>query len=381
MAGVTLTSVAKSFGQTSVLRDISLDVADGEFVALLGPSGCGKSTLLKLIAGLEMQDSGEVRIGDRALRAERPAERNIAMVFQSFALYPHMTVAQNLALPLTMRLLSPWERLPLVGALAGRVRAVRAEIAERVARTAKLLELEPLLARKPAQLSGGQKQRVAVGRALVRDPTVFLMDEPLSNLDAQLRTQLRAEIVALQRRIGITTIYVTHDQVEAMTMADRVALMLDGRLEQVAPPRAIYEDPASVRVATFLGSPPASLLDGRILPGGVVEAGGARLGPIAEGLPPGPVTLGLRAEAVTVRAPRGEGLSGRLTRIEFHGGEIVLGVALEGGQLTLKAPADADLPTEPGAALDLVPDPRRILLFGADGQRLRPARAMAAADG
>jgi multiple sugar transport system ATP-binding protein len=255
MAGVSVRAVSKAFGSTQVLKSISLDVAEGEFLTLLGPSGCGKSTLLRLIAGLDAQDSGTIFIGQAQVDALRPKQRNVAMVFQSYALYPHMTVAQNMALPLRMRRLSRAQRLPLLGRLLPGTSAISKSIEAEVARTAAALGMDHLLDRKPGQLSGGQRQRVAVGRAMVRQPAVFLMDEPLSNLDAKLRVQMRSEIKELHHRLGITFIYVTHDQSEAMTMSDRVAVMLDGELIQVAPPQAIYADPVDRRVAEFIGSP------------------------------------------------------------------------------------------------------------------------------
>jgi len=218
MADLAIDRISKSFGRTRILHDVSLAVQDGEFLSLLGPSGCGKSTLLRIIAGLETRDTGSIAIGGRAVDALRPKARDVAMVFQSYALYPHYTVERNIALPLQMRRLSRWQRLPLVGRLLPGSRSARAEIATEVRGVAKALEIEPMLGRKPGQLSGGQRQRVALGRAMVRRPAVFLMDEPLSNLDAKLRVQMRVEIKELQQRLGATIVYVTHDQSEAMTM-------------------------------------------------------------------------------------------------------------------------------------------------------------------
>ena len=237
MAQVELTSIAKSFDAAPVLSDIDLKVGDGEFLTLVGPSGCGKSTLIRIIAGLEPQTSGSVSIGGAPIDHLRPHERRVAMVFQSYALYPYLTVAQNIGFPLKM------------------ARVKRDERDRRVREVADLLGLTELLERKPGQLSGGQRQRVAMGRAIVREPHVFLMDEPLSNLDAKLRVQTRSQIAALQQRLGTTTVYVTHDQVEAMTMGHRVAVLLDGVLQQVDTPRALYDRPANVFVAGFIGSP------------------------------------------------------------------------------------------------------------------------------
>jgi multiple sugar transport system ATP-binding protein len=243
------------------VTDLDLTVDDGEFLVLVGPSGCGKSTALRMVAGLEEITGGELRIGERVVNDLPPKERDIAMVFQNYALYPHMTVAQNIGFALKLA------KLP------------RAEITERVQEAAKKLQLEDWLDRKPGQLSGGQRQRVAMGRAIVRDPSVFLMDEPLSNLDAKLRVQMRAEIARLQRQLGTTTIYVTHDQVEAMTMGDRVAVLRDGHLQQVAPPEVLYAEPANLFVAAFIGSPSMNLLEGtfHLAPDSGSAGGGARV--------------------------------------------------------------------------------------------------------
>ena len=252
MAHVELKELTKEFDDVVAVDHLDLDIHDKEFVVLLGPSGCGKTTTLRCLAGLEEPTSGEMYIGDRLVNDLEPRERNIAMVFQSYALYPHMTVYQNMAFPLQ------------------NVRMAEAEIVKRVNKVAKLLQIEKLLGRKPSQLSGGQRQRVALGRAIVREPEAFLMDEPLSNLDAKLRVYMRAELKKLQNDLGITTIYVTHDQVEAMTMADRIALLNKGLLQQYAPPKKVYDEPANQFVAGFIGSPPinffaAELADGALL--------------------------------------------------------------------------------------------------------------------
>ncbi|MCX2699127.1 MULTISPECIES: ABC transporter ATP-binding protein [Ochrobactrum] len=242
MASVELINVCKSYGSVEVIRDISLSINDGEFVALVGPSGCGKSTLLRMVAGLEEITDGEIAIGGQIVNGMTPRERNIAMVFQSYALYPHMTVAQNMGFNLK---------------LAGKPKNV---IDERVAEAARMLDLGKLLDRKPSQLSGGQRQRVAMGRAVVRDPSVFLFDEPLSNLDAKLRVQMRSEIKSLHQKVGTTSIYVTHDQIEAMTLADRVVVLNQGRIEQQGTPLELYKTPANIFVAAFIGSPAMNLI-------------------------------------------------------------------------------------------------------------------------
>src|SRR5918992_1944353 len=243
MAGVEIRNVRKAFGATAVIHGVSIDIQDGEFVILVGPSGCGKSTLLRMIAGLENITAGEIRIGERVVNNMPPKERDIAMVFQNYALYPHMTVADNMAFSMKLR------------------RAPRAEIDKRVQRAAEILGLTKLLDRYPRQLSGGQRQRVAMGRAIVRDPQVFLFDEPLSNLDAKLRVAMRAEVKQLHQRLKTTTIYVTHDQIEAMTMADKIVVMHDGIVEQIGAPLELYDRPDNLFVAGFIGSPAMNLLN------------------------------------------------------------------------------------------------------------------------
>jgi len=259
MAEVAFRNVRKSFDGNLVLDDLDLEIADGEFVVLVGPSGCGKSTALRLLAGLEELSGGDILIGGRVVNELPPKDRDIAMVFQSYALYPHMSVRENMAFGLRIR------KMPA------------AEIDRRVAEAAGVLAIAELLERKPRELSGGQRQRVALGRAIVRNPAVFLFDEPLSNLDAKLRVQMRAELSKLQKRLGTTTVYVTHDQVEAMTMGDRIALLHDGRLQQVGSPLDVYSEPANVFVATFVGTPPMNLLRGRVGEGGAVQGEGFEL--------------------------------------------------------------------------------------------------------
>ncbi len=278
MANVALRSVTKEFpGGVFALDDLSLDVPDGEFLILVGPSGCGKSTALRLIAGLDKPTSGQISIGDQVVNGISPRDRDIAMVFQNYALYPHMTVRRNLAFGLKER------------------RTPKREIERRVSEIAAVLSLEELMKRRPAQLSGGQRQRVAMGRALVREPKVFLLDEPLSNLDAKLRVQMRAELKRLHQKLGITTVYVTHDQVEAMTLADRIVVMSAGKALQVGPPQEVYARPANLFVAGFIGSPAMNLLRGRA-DGTQVLAG--ELAFSRPGVPPGDVVVGIRPESL-----------------------------------------------------------------------------------
>ncbi|MCQ4160478.1 ABC transporter ATP-binding protein [Roseomonas sp. GC11] len=371
-SGITIEGVARRFGAQPVLKGVSLQVAAGEFVALLGPSGCGKSTLMRIIAGIEQPDSGRILIQGRDVTALRPAARDVAMVFQSYALYPHLTVAENIAVPLAMRRLSAAQRLPLLGGLLPGARAARGAIAAEVRAAAESLGLGALLARRPGQLSGGQRQRVALARAMVRRPAAFLMDEPLSNLDAALRVHTRREIVGIHRRAGCATLYVTHDQSEAMTMADRVAVMQGGEILQVASPEAIYADPADLRVAAFIGSPRINTLAAEAGADGLVRVAGR---PIGLRTTPGPVTLGLRPEALF---PAAQGLAVRVEAVEFLGDAVLLHARHEpcGTALVLRLPPERRAGLAAGQKLALGFEPDRALLFGADGRRL-PARDVA----
>ncbi len=313
MAPLTITKATKSFGNLTVLHGIDVDIADGEFVVLVGPSGCGKSTLLRLIAGLEDMTDGQIRIGDRDVTYLHPKDRDIALVFQSYALYPHMTVAENMGFSLRMRDVPKDER------------------ESKVANAAQILDLTPLLERYPRQLSGGQRQRVAMGRAIVRDPQVFLFDEPLSNLDAKLRVQMRAEIRELHKKLGATIVYVTHDQIEAMTMADKIVVMRGGHVEQIGSPLDLYDAPANVFVAGFIGSPSMNLLSGSIDASGVFTSQkGAKI-PLAQpvGIEQGrEVVLGLRPEDIKIAE---DGVEAGIRIVEPTGAElhVILDVAGE----------------------------------------------------
>ena len=374
MAGIVISGVRKRFGEVQALRDVSLSVAPGEFLALVGPSGCGKTTLMRIVAGIERHDAGSVAIGGREVGGLRAADRDVAMVFQSYALYPHLTVAENIAVPLTMRRLSTWQRLPLLGRFWPGARAARTGIATDAAAAAEVLGLGAMLGRRPAQLSGGQRQRVALARAIVRSPKAFLMDEPLSNLDAALRVQTRREIVDIHRRVGATTLYVTHDQSEALTMADRVAVMQAGEILQVDTPARIYTDPADLRVATFIGSPRINTLPAELRADGMVTVAGATTGLRAEG-GMGEATLALRPEDLRLD-PTGP-LPVVAEHLEFLG-ECTLLHARHAGlatPLTLRLPPGASAPEGPfrlGFAA------HRALVFGADGRR-RAARVLEAA--
>jgi multiple sugar transport system ATP-binding protein len=294
LAQVNFDGVTKKFGDTTAVDDLTLHVADGELLVLLGSSGCGKTTALRMVAGLEELTSGTVTIGDRVVNDVDPKDRDVAMVFQSYALYPHLTVAKNIEFPLRQRGVDKEDR------------------AVRVKRAAETLGLATLLDRKPGQLSGGQRQRVALARAIVREPTVFLMDEPLSNLDAALRVQTRADIVELQSRLSTTTLYVTHDQVEAMTMGHRIAVMSDGRLQQVAAPEDLYARPANAFVAHFLGSPGMNLLDGMLVESGAAASGGVASSGVASGV-----------HGVGGASPTGSGGRGPLS-VAFPGASVAL---------------------------------------------------------
>jgi multiple sugar transport system ATP-binding protein len=383
--GLHVRGLAKAFGGTAVLRDVTMDVPAGAFVALLGASGCGKSTLLRIIAGLEAQDAGSVTIGGAPVDHLPPARRGVAMVFQSYALYPHMTVAQNIGMPLELRRLTLRERLPLLRTLSLRRRAVMRDVRKDVEEVARQLQIADLLDRKPAQLSGGQRQRAALGRAMVARPRVFLFDEPLSSLDAKLRVHMREELVDLHRRLGATFIYVTHDQAEAMTMAHRVALMDGGEVIQYAPPGELYAQPADIRVASFIGSPAINLLPAVATAGGL-RAAGIHL-PVATGLAPGTgLTLGLRPEALRPLAAgaRGPFIPARLRRAEDLGPEWLLHADLaDGARLTFRlgatehAAARAEGALEEALALAVLP--AGIHLFDADGRRLQPCHLLQAA--
>jgi multiple sugar transport system ATP-binding protein len=355
---IQIEGLTRRFGDVTAVDGISLDVADGEFLVLLGPSGCGKSTLLRMVAGLTPPTGGRILLDGRDITAAPPRERDLAMVFQSYALYPHLTVAKNIGFPLRAR------------------RLRRADLDAKVAEVASVLGLEALLDRRPRALSGGQRQRVALGRALVRDPGAFLLDEPLSNLDATLRTATRAELTDLHRRLGSTFVYVTHDQVEAMTMATRIAVLNGGRLEQVGTPEEVYDAPASTFVAGFIGSPAIGLLPAELRStGGELQAVGAGVDvPLGVGADTGNVTdvlVGVRPEHLRIGpaapATGGAEFRGTVRLVENLGGEEVAHIAVGDGRVALRGPRPLGLGV--GDATALTCDPERIHLFSATGGR------------
>ena len=357
MAGVTVSQARKSYGDVEVLHGIDIDIADGEFVVLVGPSGCGKSTLLRMIAGLENITGGEIRIGDRVVNNVPPKDRDIAMVFQSYALYPHKTVAANMAFALRLRKTDP------------------KVIKERLDIASEILGLQPYLNRYPRQLSGGQRQRVAMGRAIVRDPQVFLFDEPLSNLDAKLRVQMRKEIKELHQRLKTTTIFVTHDQVEAMTMADKIVVLNDGNVEQVGTPLDLYDSPQNLFVATFIGSPSMNLLEGTYRTDGnefVSSDGIVQKLPVKPALRDGArMVFGIRPEHLELVTAGG--LEAEVTVIEPTGSETLVFARHESQEVVTVFHERHDI--SPGQTIFVNPRNEAIHLFDPDtGQSLSCAK-------
>ena len=358
MAEVEFRDVTRRYpGDVVALKNFNLTVADGEFLILVGPSGCGKSTALRLLAGLDKPTSGEIRIGSTVVNGLAPGERDIAMVFQNYALYPHMSVYRNLAYGLRQR------------------KTPRAEVDRRVRETAKLLEIDHLLDRKPGQLSGGQRQRVAMGRALVREPQAFLLDEPLSNLDAKLRNQVRGDLKRLHRELPVTSIYVTHDQVEAMTLGDRLCVMAGGEVQQIGTPDEIYNHPANTFVAAFMGSPPMNLIAAEVR-SGVLHVGGT----VVTSVPTsdGPVTIGARPEHLRLHSQYAQGMvPARVDFVEPLGSHVLVtalvDVASEAPtRVVIQGPAGTDY--EPGTKIGLEMAPEKTYFFDADTGDVRTSR-------
>jgi ABC-type sugar transport system ATPase subunit len=352
---VRFAGVAKRFGPVTAVADVDLDIKPGQFVTLLGPSGCGKSTTLAMIAGLELPTEGRILIGDRDVTSMPPADRDIAMVFQSYALYPHLTIFENIAFPLRAR----------------RRRTSDAEVTRKVREAAAMLGLDRLLDRVPREISGGQRQRVALGRAMVRTPTVYLLDEPLSNLDQQLRVQMRSELKDLHQRLGATMLYVTHDQGEAMSLSDVIAVMSAGRIEQVGAPRDLYDWPANLFVARFLGEPGMNIFEGEPADGRLRAAGVSIALP--EKLPEVPVSLcaGIRPEYLTVEAVETAPLVGKVRTVEFLGSRSLVRADIGDNLVTAFVSPEFDL--KPGQPVGLGPsDPRKIRWFnGRTGSAIR----------
>ncbi|MCA4919090.1 MAG: sn-glycerol-3-phosphate ABC transporter ATP-binding protein UgpC [Roseomonas sp.] len=350
MATVEIRDVKKAFGSTQILHGVSVDIEDGQFVVLVGPSGCGKSTLLRMLAGLENITGGEIAIGDRVVNKVPPKDRDIAMVFQNYALYPHMTVYQNMAFSMK---------------LAGAPKEV---MDQEVQKAARILGLEQLLHRFPRQLSGGQRQRVAMGRAIVRNPQVFLFDEPLSNLDAKLRVQMRSEIKDLHQRLKVTTVYVTHDQIEAMTMADKIVVMNHGRIEQAGAPLELYDRPANLFVAGFIGSPAMNMLAGRIKDGAFIDGSGTRwpLPPTHAGREGAEVVYGIRPEHLRLDP---NGIQARIQVVEPTGSETQ--VTLRIGEISVMGAFRERVTAGHGDVLAVSPDLALVHIFDkATGQRV-----------
>ena len=392
MAGVRFEDLSKTYpargggNPVEVIRQLNLTIQNGEFLVLVGPSGCGKSTLLRLLAGLDTPTSGEIRIGSRPISGVPPARRNVAMVFQSYALYPHLSVRDNLSFGLRRsQSRSTLQRIQDQAFRATRslpnplrVRSVREQrIDNRIDTVAKSLELTELLDRWPKELSGGQKQRVALGRAMARNPEVFLMDEPLSNLDAKLRTSTRQRIVELQRELGTTTVYVTHDQVEAMTMGHRIAVLNQGRLQQLGTPMELYQWPSNIFVAQFIGSPPMCLMPVTVGPNATIILGGKRIqveGEMMEQLlqrESEQLTAGLRPEHWHVAPATNRNLKAKVSHCERLGNEQILTCRLENGGHLIQVRSTPEVNVNPGDQINLESNPRKWRLFGNDGEAIK----------
>ncbi|AYM62197.1 ABC transporter ATP-binding protein [Agrobacterium fabrum] len=382
MPAIELNNISKKFGAKEVIRDINVSIEEGDFLVLLGPSGCGKSTLLRMLAGLESISGGEILISDRRVDQLPPGERDIAFVFQSYALYPHLSVRRNMSFPLLMQQFRSWHHLPIIGGLAKRRIEKSSTVVEKVARIAKILGLTEMLDRFPRTLSGGQRQRVALGRAMVREPEVFLMDEPLSNLDAKLRTSMRSEISRLHQEIGGTFVYVTHDQVEAMTMGTKIALMRDGIIQQFGTAREIYTDPANTYVARFIGTPPMNLIVTDKKPDGLFIGSTSIRVDVPQSETASTVLLGVRPNALSLTTePTEASLRGEVVMVEHIGADSIIAVRLKDGRTAHDEDGDMDavMVTVPGYCtlslrqeVSLTIDPDQAILFSAvTGERIR----------
>ena len=373
MAEIELKNISKSFGSTKVIKSLDLSVSNGEFITIVGPSGCGKSTLLRIIAGLENQSTGDVKIDGNVVNNTRASERDLAMVFQSYALYPHLTVQQNLMVPLKLRRLSILERFPIIGWLMPNRRSKLGEIVNKVQLASETLQITHLLDRKPGQLSGGQQQRVAVGRAMVREPVAFLMDEPLSNLDAGLRVHMRAEISELHRDLKTTFIYVTHDQAEALTMSDRMAVMMDGEILQLDTPNEIYNNPSNIRVAEFVGSPKINILQGECDEKGDIKCIGIKITDSIKLAQKGNISVGIRPEHMELVTSNDKNVfKGKIVYRENLGSDIFLHVAVNEGEqkIIVRSEPSMVFNSAIGDSVMIGWAEQKVMVFDVDGKKL-----------
>ena len=373
MAEIELRNISKSFGSTEVIKSLDLSVSNGEFITIVGPSGCGKSTLLRIIAGLENQSTGDVEIDGNVVNNTRASERDLAMVFQSYALYPHLTVQQNMMVPLKLRRLSILERFPIIGWLMPNRRSKLGEIVNKVQLASATLQITHLLDRKPGQLSGGQQQRVAVGRAMVREPVAFLMDEPLSNLDAGLRVHMRAEISELHRDLKTTFIYVTHDQAEALTMSDRMAVMMDGEILQLDTPNEIYNNPSNIRVAEFVGSPKINILQGECDEKGDIKCIGIKITDSIKLAQKGNISVGIRPEHMELVSSNDKNVfKGKIVYRENLGSDIFLHVTVNEGEqkIIVRSEPSMVINSAIGDSVMIGWDEQKVMVFDVDGKNV-----------
>jgi len=373
MAEIELKSISKSFGSTEVIKSLDLSISNGEFITIVGPSGCGKSTLLRIIAGLENQSTGDVEIDGNVVNNTRASERDLAMVFQSYALYPHLTVQQNLMVPLKLRRLSFLERFPIIGWFMPNRRSKLDEIVSKVQAASETLQITHLLDRKPGQLSGGQQQRVAVGRAMVREPVAFLMDEPLSNLDAGLRVHMRAEISELHRDLKTTFIYVTHDQAEALTMSDRMAVMMDGEILQLDTPHEIYNNPSTIRVAEFVGSPKINILNGEYDEKGNLNCFGTKITDSIKLAQKGNVSVGIRPEHMELVSSKDKNVfKGKIVYRENLGSDIFFHLTVNEGEqkMIVRSEPSKVINTAVGDQVMIGWDEQKVMVFDVDGKNI-----------
>ena len=373
MAEIELKSISKSFGSTEVIKSLDLSISNGEFITIVGPSGCGKSTLLRIIAGLENQSTGDVEIDGNVVNNTRASERDLAMVFQSYALYPHLTVQQNLMVPIKLRRLSFLERFPIIGWFMPNRRSKLDEIVSKVQAASETLQITHLLDRKPGQLSGGQQQRVAVGRAMVREPVAFLMDEPLSNLDAGLRVHMRAEISELHRDLKTTFIYVTHDQAEALTMSDRMAVMMDGEILQLDTPHEIYNNPSTIRVAEFVGSPKINILNGEYDEKGNLNCFGTKITDSIKLAQKGNVSVGIRPEHMELVSSKDKNVfKGKIVYRENLGSDIFLHLTVNEGEqkIIVRSEPSMVINTAVGDQVMIGWDEQKVMVFDVDGKNI-----------